>query len=149
MADADGPMDIDEVVEITLQTDDPGGLERFYVRAFGLEVLSEERDRRWLKLGRRSRLGLWTPGKKEFGDQGGRHVHFAMSATPDRLDAIHRRLTDDMGVEVEGPVEHDGGDRSIYLRDPAGNLVEVWDFFRRGEGARDGADALASSGDEG
>lgn len=138
-------MDVNDVVELTLETDDPEALERFYVRAFGLEVLTEERDRRWLKLGERTRLGLWTPGRKEFEDEGGRHVHFAMSAGPDELDAIHRRLTTEMGVEVEGPVEHDTGDRSIYLRDPAGNLVEVWDFFEQGKGAREGADGLAEA----
>jgi catechol-2,3-dioxygenase len=135
-------MDVNDVVELTLETDDPEGLQEFYVRAFGLEVLTEERDRHWLKLGERTRLGLWTPGKKEFADQGGRHVHFAMSAGPQRLDAIHHRLTTEMGLEVEGPVEHDGGDRSIYVRDPAGNLVEVWDYFERGKGAREGADGL-------
>jgi hypothetical protein len=32
---------------------------------------------------------------------------------------------------VEGPVEHDGGDRSLYVRDPEGNLVEAWDLFER------------------
>jgi NAD(P)-dependent dehydrogenase (short-subunit alcohol dehydrogenase family) len=26
---------------------------------------------------------------------------------------------------------HDGGDRSIYIEDPAVNVVEVWDFFAR------------------
>jgi catechol-2,3-dioxygenase len=135
-------MDVNDVVELTLETDDPRALESCSVRAFGLEVLTEERDRRWLKLGERTRLGLWTPGRKEFGDQGGRHVHFAMSATPGRLDDVHRRLVDDLGVEVEGPIEHDGGDRSLYLRDPAGNVVEVWDYFERGEGAREGADGL-------
>ncbi|WP_051472122.1 VOC family protein [Patulibacter minatonensis] len=135
-------MDVNDVVELTLESDDPEALERFYVRAFDLEVLSEERDRRWLKVGERTRLGLWSPGRKEFGDQGGRHVHFAMSATPNRLDAIHRRLTEEMGLEVEGPEEHDGGDRSLYVRDPAGNLIEVWDFFERGKGAREGADGL-------
>lgn len=31
---------------------------------------------------------------------------------------------------------------SIYVEDPAGNVVEVWDFFRRGEGSREGVDAL-------
>ena len=46
-------------------------------------------------------------------------------------------------MPVGGPVEHPGGDRSIYLEDPEGNVVEVWDFFERGEGAERGTDALA------
>lgn len=37
------------------------------------------------------------------------------------------------------------GDRSIYCEEPAGNVLELWDFFQRGEGA-DGVHALAASG---
>ncbi len=47
-----------------------------------------------------------------------------------------------MAIGHRGPVEHPGGDRSLYLEDPAGNVVEVWDFFEHGEGARDGVRAL-------
>ena len=51
------------------------------------------------------------------------------------------------GVEVDGPVEHEGGDRSAYFFDPAGNRVELWDFFRDGDGAERGVMALAEDGD--
>ena len=44
---------------------------------------------------------------------------------------------------MRGPVEHEGGDRSIYAEDPEGNVVEVWDFFHRPEGEDTGVDALA------
>ena len=47
---------------------------------FGLRVLAREDDRIWLAAGEHARLGLWLPGEKEFGDEGGRHVHFAFSA---------------------------------------------------------------------
>lgn len=32
---------------------------------------------------------------------------------------------------MRGPFEHPGGDRSIYFEDPAGNMVEAWDFLHR------------------
>jgi catechol-2,3-dioxygenase len=131
---------IDAFAELTLETRDPGLLERFYREAFGFEVLSRDDDRIWLGVGERARLGLWTPGEKEFGDEGGRHVHFALSASPGTLDALARRLR--AYASVSGPVEHPGGDRSIYVEDPEGNVVEVWDFFGRGGGAREGVDAL-------
>jgi catechol-2,3-dioxygenase len=117
--------------ELTLETRDLARLERFYVDAFGLAVLTREDDRVWLAAGPAARLGLWTPGKKEFGDRGGRHVHFAFSAAPGRLDALVERLRAH-GVAVRGPEAHDGGDRSVYVEDPEGNVVEVWDFFGRG-----------------
>jgi catechol-2,3-dioxygenase len=129
-------------VELTLEVRDVAAAERFYRDAFGLEVLAREEDRLWLAAGRRARLGLWTPGEKEFGDRGGAHVHFAFAAGPGRLDTVRERL-DALGVACRGPVEHAGGDRSIYARDPDGNVVEVWDFFDRGEGEARDVDALA------
>ena len=121
----------DGFAELTLETRHLAALERFYTDGFGLEVLAREHDRVWLAAGEHARLGLWSPGEKEFGDRGGRHVHFAFSAAPGRLDALRERLRA-LGASVRGPEGHDGGDRSIYVQDPEGNVVEVWDFFGRG-----------------
>jgi catechol-2,3-dioxygenase len=121
----------DGFAELTLETQDLAGLERFYADGFGLEVLAREDDRVWLAAGDSARLGLWAPGEKEFGDRGGRHVHFAFSAAPGGLDALAARLRAG-GAHVRGPEQHDGGDRSIYVEDPEGNVVEVWDHFGRG-----------------
>jgi|KBSSwiStaDraftv2_1062776.scaffolds.fasta_scaffold926711_2 catechol-2,3-dioxygenase len=128
--------------ELTIEVRDLDALERFYTDLFELKVLAREDDRVWLAAGERARLGLWLPGEKEFGDEGGRHVHYAFSAGPGGLDRLAARL-DDAGHPYRGPVEHDGGDRSLYVEDLEGNVVEVWDFFERGEGRRDGASALA------
>jgi catechol-2,3-dioxygenase len=116
--------------ELTLEARDLDRLERFYSETLGLELLKREDDRVWLAAGRDARLGLWTPGEKEFGDEGGRHVHFAFAAKPGTLDALAERLRS-RGQSVRGPNEHSGGDRSIYFEDPEGNVVEVWDFFER------------------
>jgi catechol-2,3-dioxygenase len=128
--------------ELTLQTTDPEGLARFYREALGFPELAREDDRIWLGCGERTRLGLWSPGEKEFGDEGGRHVHYAYSVGPGALEEIRERLQR-LGVESRGPVEHEGGDRSLYFEDPAGNLVEAWDFFERGDGRSQGIAALA------
>jgi catechol-2,3-dioxygenase len=131
----------DGICELTLEAQDLGLLERFYRDVFGMSVISREDDRIWLACGTHTRLGLWLPGRKEFGDRGGRHVHFALSVAPGTLDRLKARL-DEHGVEHRGPVEHDGGDRSLYTEDPEGNVVEVWDFFQRTEGEREGVGAL-------
>ncbi|MBV9050502.1 MAG: VOC family protein [Solirubrobacterales bacterium] len=128
-------------VELTLEVDDLAAAERFYRDVVELKVLSRQRDRVWLAAGERARLGLWSPGVKEFGDRGGRHVHFALSTSPGRIGQLARRLKA-AGIEVRGPVEHPGGDRSLYFEDPAGNVVEAWDFLERGDGAREGVRAL-------
>ena len=135
-------MTVSGLAELTLQVRDLQALERFYTDVLGLRVLEREDDRIWLSAGRDARLGLWLPGEKEFGDEGGAHVHYAFSAEPGTLDGLVARL-EDGGIDVRGPVEHPGGDRSIYLEDPEGNVVEVWDFFERGEGAEHGTEALA------
>jgi len=133
------------ICELVLETDDVEGLQSFY-RELGLDLLLEEEGRVWLAAGERCRLGIWPPGEKEFSDRGGRHVHFALSVDSGKLEALTGSLRS-RGVEVEGPVEHDGGDRSVYFFDPAGNRVELWDFFRDGDGAEDGVMALAEGGD--
>jgi len=117
-------MHVEGFAELTLETADLARMERFYRDVLGLDVLAREDDRIWLAVGDRSRLGLWSPGRKEFGDRGGRHVHFAFAVSPGGLDALTRRLRED-GAEVQGPVEHPGDDRSIYFCDPAGNLAEI------------------------
>jgi hypothetical protein len=33
-------------------------------------------------------------------------------------------------------VGNDGGDRSLYVRDPEGDVVEAWDLFDRGKTVR-------------
>ena len=134
------------IVEMTLEVRDLQALEAFYTDVFGLKVLKREDDRVWLAVGDRARLGLWLPGEKEFGDEGGRHVHFAFGADPGSLDALTARL-EERGMPFKPPVEHPGGDRSVYVEDPEGNVVEVWDFFERGEGAAKGTDALAKEPD--
>jgi catechol-2,3-dioxygenase len=127
--------------ELTLESRDHRALARFYTDALQLRTLSEEHDRVWLACGPRSRLGLWSVGEKEFGDRGGRHVHFALSVSRGQLRVVERQLHE-LGVPTRGPVEHDGGDRSLYFEDPEGNVVEVWDFFEHGDGADAGVAAL-------
>jgi catechol-2,3-dioxygenase len=140
-------MTIAGICELVLETNEVDRLQNFYEEKLGLtQLLAEDEDRVWLQIGEHCRLGIWSPGEKEYSDRGGRHVHFAFSVGADGLDALSARLRDG-GIEVEGPVEHEGGDRSVYFSDPAGNRVELWDFFRDGDGAEEGVMALAEGED--
>ncbi len=132
-------MAVSGFAELTLQSTDLDALEQFYTQVIGLEVLAHESDRVWLATGPRARLGLWSPGEKEFDDQGGVHVHFALTCEPETLDAIAQRLRE-AGTETRGPVDHDGGDRSLYWTDPAGNRGEAWELFATGGNVADVSD---------
>lgn len=134
-------MHVQGFAELTLEVRDLALVERFYRDGLGLRPMQRRDDRVWLAAGERCRLGLWLPGAKEFGDEGGAHVHFAFSAEPGGLDALAERLRGH-GVELRGPLEHPGGDRSLYCVDPEGNVVEVWDFFGRKRDATDLSDDL-------
>lgn len=127
--------------ELTLESAGHVELARFYRRVLDMPVLSEDDDRIWLGCSPQARLGLWSPGEKEFGDRGGGHVHFALSVSSDELRSAVERLRD-LDHDFRGPVEHEGGDHSLYFEDPEGNVVELWDFFEDGDGAQDGIDAF-------
>jgi catechol-2,3-dioxygenase len=126
--------DVRSFAELTLVARDLDALTRFYTEVFALEHLGADPDRVWLAVGGSARLGIWTPGRKEHDDEGGRHVHFAFTVASGSIDAIARRARA-AGAEVEGPVIHDGGDRSLYVTDPEGNRVEAWDYFARSPAA--------------
>jgi len=130
------------ICELVLEAGDLERLERFYL-GLGLTPLSRDSDRVWLAAGSRCRLGIWSPGPKEHDDRGGRHVHFALSVSRGTLERITAKLRR-QGIDVEGPVEHEGGDRSLYLSDPEGNRVELWDYFTDGDGDVAGVGALAA-----
>ena len=127
--------------ELTLESADHVALAAFYRRVLALPLLSEQDDRVWLGCGPHARLGLWSPGEKEFGDRGGHHVHFAFSISREELEEAVRRLRE-LGHDFEGPVAHEGGDQSLYFEDPEGNVVELWDFFEDGGAAAAGIGAL-------
>jgi catechol-2,3-dioxygenase len=116
----------DGLAELAIEARNLDSMERFYSMALGLSVLARESDRVWLDLGGGARLGLWLPGEKEYGDRGGRHVHFALAANGDTFAAVHDRLRI-YGADLWGPIEHPGGDCSLYVRDPEGNVVEIWE----------------------
>jgi catechol-2,3-dioxygenase len=128
-------MTLNGICELVLESSDPDRMVAFYER-LGLPVLSREADRIWLAVDEETRIGIWSPGEKEHRDRGGRHVHFALSVDAGALGSLLIQLRK-AGAEVEGPVTHEGGDRSIYLFDPEGNRLEIWDYFDR-EGRGEG-----------
>jgi catechol 2,3-dioxygenase-like lactoylglutathione lyase family enzyme len=83
----------------------------------------------WVAMGTNQVLGLWPaksggPGVGLYDSRGGTHVHFALYVAPGTLDTWIAKLRT-AGVEVKGPVDFGPGNRSIYVDDPDGNVVEL------------------------
>jgi catechol-2,3-dioxygenase len=134
-------MVVEGICELVLESGHPKELERFYLD-LGLSPLARDDGKLWLAAGERARLGIWEPGTHEHDDRGGRHVHFAFSVPAGTIERVAERMRG-AGHQVEGPVAHDGGDRSLYLSDPEGNRVELWDLFHQEHGAEHGVQVTA------
>ena len=88
------------------------------------------RDAPRLRPGRDRAAARRPPPRPPHGARGPGHVAFA--ATAAELDRLRARLVA-AGIEIEADFLWPGGARSIYVRDPAGNSVELaeprlWDF---------------------
>ena len=126
------------VLETCLYADDLPAIVRFYVRVLGLRVESAEEGRHaFFRVGR-GMLLLFDPDRTErsgsgvppHGSRGPGHVAFAVRAHS--LDEWRARLRE-LEVPVESEVVWPRGGISLYLRDPAGNSVEltspgIWDI---------------------
>ena len=119
------------VYETVLYASDVAAAARFYADVLGLILLGEPTELSTaFRLPDAGVLLIFdpvhssVPGRPvpSHGATGAGHVAFTVE--PGRLDAIADELGRE-GVEVEQRVTWDEGGRSVYLRDPAGNSVEL------------------------
>jgi catechol 2,3-dioxygenase-like lactoylglutathione lyase family enzyme len=121
-----GGVPVTGVSELVLEVRDLEAAEEFYSDVLGLPVVDRWRDREavWVMAGERTRIGLWRPQVGLADSQGGVHVHFALHITEADYDAAVELLRS-RGQEVQ-QVEFDGAGRAAYVKDPDGNVVELW-----------------------
>jgi len=124
---------IDRVYETVLYADDVRVTASFYADALGLRFVEEPDElAAAFRLPDGGMLLLFDPrlasrpGRRvpSHGATGSGHVAFGVE--PGSLDSWKERLATS-GIEVEQAVDWDGRGRSLYLRDPAGNSVELVD----------------------
>ena len=128
-------MPIDGVLETCLYASDLAAAERFYAGVLGLEVFSREPERHvFFRCGPAMFLLFnpertsTTPGEvggvavPAHGTSGAGHVAFRVPEA--ELPAWRARLAD-AGVAVEADIAWPRGGRSLYVRDPANNSVEL------------------------
>src|SRR6266567_1071080 len=115
------------IFETVLYADDLAAAERFYRDALGLEVI----QRGSLVAAFRCSGGVLLIFDSRKSVAAGRDVpshgtsgagHIAFAAKPENLDAWRLQLHE-AGIPIEHEMEWPEGGRSIYFRDPAGNVV--------------------------
>lgn len=117
--------------ETVLYAEDLAAAAKFYTEGFGLELLSQNELMVILRVGE-CYLLIFDPARSSVS---GREVpshgaagqgHIAFVAEEKDLPAWRDRLSQ-AGIQIEAEVQWDDGrrGRSIYVRDPSGNSVEL------------------------
>jgi len=116
------------VSELVLEVVDLEAAEAFYAGLLGLPVVDRWPDREaiWVMAGDRTRIGLWRPQVGLAGGRGGLHVHFAMHLAPVDYEAAVAPLRERSEFLQETRFPGADDSRAAYLRDPDGNVVELW-----------------------
>src|SRR5947209_809598 len=130
-------MQVSGILETALYVVDVPRAAEFYRRLFGFPTLLESERLIALDVAGQSVLLLFREGgtNEPFAVPGGGGVipphggspggyHFAFSIAPEDVEAWQRRFEAE-GVAVESVVSWPGGAKSIYFRDPDGNLAEL------------------------
>jgi catechol 2,3-dioxygenase-like lactoylglutathione lyase family enzyme len=121
------------IFETVIYGDDIAAMAGFYADGIGLRLAEEPDDLSAVfRLDDDAMLLIFDPARSSLpgrpvpshGAHGGGHVAFRVD--PAGLDACAERLRH-LGVEIEQEVDRGAGGRGLYVRDPAGNSVELMD----------------------
>jgi catechol-2,3-dioxygenase len=126
-------MKINKVIETSIYSFDLESMKKFYVDILGLLPLEEERDKLiFLKAGK-SMLLIFNPARTSVDNNRlpahgtvtpPSSIHFAMEIKDqDYLD--WKELLVKNSISIEKEVDWKSNAKSLYFRDPAGNLVEL------------------------
>ena len=119
-----------QLSEASIYVSDLDAAQRFYHDVLGLEVISRMEDRgisfrcgvTVLLVFDPARTRIPDAGVPTHGASGEGHIAFVIADS--EITAWRARLAA-AGVAVESEVEWPSGGRSLYFRDPAGNVVEL------------------------
>ena len=126
-------MKINKVVETCIYSSDLESMKKFYVGILGLSVIQEEEDKLiFLKAGK-SVLLIFDPLRTSLNnDKLPTHgamtppssIHFAMEIEEQEYQPCKELLAQN-DIVIEKEVKWNSNTKSLYFRDPSGNLVEL------------------------
>jgi catechol 2,3-dioxygenase-like lactoylglutathione lyase family enzyme len=122
------------ILETAIYARDLEAARRFYQDVFGLVLITRDPGRHVFFRCGASVLLIFDPAATSVPSRAGGSVvpahgthgpgHFALATREADLPAWRERLAQH-GVDIEAEVVWPGGGRSLYVRDPAGNSVEL------------------------
>lgn len=123
-------MVLGQLSEAAIYTSDLAAAERFYREVLGLEMVSSFQGRGMSFRCGATVLLVFDPARTRIADAGvpthgaTGEGHIAFVIAEEEVEPWRQRLRQ-CGVTIESEVEWPEGGRSIYFRDPAGNVVEL------------------------
>lgn len=122
-------MTIKAIIETAIYVDDLQVTEAFYRTVLGLTVITKEPGRHvFFQVGEASVLLAFhaattlREGRTPHGAKGAGHL--ALGIEPEDLDGWRHKLQAS-GIAIEDEITWPRGGKSIYFRDPSGNLAEL------------------------
>jgi catechol-2,3-dioxygenase len=126
-------MKITKIVETCIYSSDLGSMKRFYAGVLGMPIVQEEEGKLVFLNAGKSMLLIFNPNRTSIDNNSlpthgaatpPASVHFTMEIQEgDYSDWKELLVKNEIAIEKE--VDWKGAARSLYFRDPAGNLVEM------------------------
>jgi catechol-2,3-dioxygenase len=125
-------MKINKVVETCIYSSDLKSMKKFYIDILGLHLVEEEKDKFIFLQAGKSMLLVFNPAKTSASNDGlpthgittQARIHFALEIQASDYQQWKEALNEN-NVEIEKEVRWKQKAKSLYFRDPAGNLVEL------------------------
>jgi catechol 2,3-dioxygenase-like lactoylglutathione lyase family enzyme len=122
-----------KIVETSIYSCHLEKMKEFYIDKLGLEFVSEQRDRHVFLKTDKNMLLIFNPEVTSIEVKESVHgamtppsmIHIALEVEPEDYEKA-KELLEENNIQVEKEItwENDIKSKSIYFRDPAGNLVE-------------------------
>ncbi len=126
-------MKINKVIETCIYSSDLRSMKKFYVGILGLSIIHEEEDKLIFMKAGKSVLLIFDPLRTSINnDRLPTHgaitppssIHFAMEIEEQEYQPCKELLARN-GIAIEKEVKWNCNTRSLYFRDPSGNLLEL------------------------
>jgi catechol-2,3-dioxygenase len=126
-------MKINKVIETCIYSSDLRSMKKFYVGILGLSIIHEEEDKLIFMKAGKSVLLIFDPLRTSINnDRLPTHgaitppssIHFAMEIEEQEYQPCKELLVRN-GIAIEKEVKWNCNTKSLYFRDPSGNLVEL------------------------